>query len=34
MGNGGERISGKVNKTDAPVAEDVWNDTEDELDIS
>ena len=34
MGNGGERISGKVNKTDAPVAEDVWNDTEDELDIA
>ena len=34
MGNGGERISGKVNKTDAPVAEDVWNDTEDEMDIA
>jgi 23S rRNA pseudouridine1911/1915/1917 synthase len=34
MGNGAERISGKVNETDIPVAENVWNNTEDEPDIA
>ena len=34
MGNGTERVPGKMNETDSPVAEEVWNDNGDEPDIA
>ena len=34
MGNGTERVPGKMNETGTPVAEDAWNDTGDEPDIA